>query len=77
MYTLEMATAFKALVAPDGFGVTLLDAGDFITIQIDPEDIENLLDNQVDAAVKYITDVKETLEAHGAVVFIVREALKD
>jgi hypothetical protein len=77
MYTPEMATAFKSIVPPGKFGVTLLDNDSFITIMIDPEDIENLLDNEVDAAVQYIKDVKQTLEGHGAVVYIVREALKD
>jgi hypothetical protein len=77
MYTVEMATAFKAIVPPENFGVTILDAGDFLTVQIDPEDIESLLDNQVDDAVKYINDVKKALESHGAIVYIVREALKD
>lgn len=72
-----MATAFKALVPPENFGVTILDANDFLTVQIDPEDIENLLDNQVEDAIQYIKDVKKVLEDHGAIVYIVREALKD
>jgi hypothetical protein len=77
MYTVEMATAFKSIVPPENFGVTILDAEDFLTIQIAPEDIESLLDNQVDAAVKYINDVKKALEEQGAIVYVVREALKD
>lgn len=77
MYTVEMATAFRAIVPPENFGVTLLDNDDFITIMIDPEDIENLLDDQVDDAVQYIKDVKKALEDNGAIVYIVREALKD
>lgn len=77
MYTVEMATAFRAIVPPENFGVTLLDNNDFITIMIDPEDIENLLDDQVDDAVQYIKDVKKALEDNGAIVYIVREALKD
>ena len=77
MYTVEMATAFKKLTPPENFGVTILDANDFLTIQIDPEDIENLLDHQVNDAVKYINDVKKVLEEQGAIVYIVREALKD
>lgn len=72
-----MATAFKTIVPPENFGVTILDNGDFLTILIDPEDIESLLDNQVDDAVQYIKDVKKTLEDQGAIVYIVREALKD
>jgi hypothetical protein len=77
MYTVEMATAFKALVPPENFGVTILDANDFLTVQIDPEDIESLLDHQVEDAIQYIKDVKKVLEEQGAIVYIVREALKD
>ncbi len=77
MYTVEMATAFKSIVPPENFGVTILDANDFLTIQIDPEDIESLLDHQVEDAIQYIKDVKRVLEEQGAIVYIVREALKD
>jgi hypothetical protein len=77
MYTVEMATAFKSLTPPENFGVTILDANDFLTVQIDPEDIESLLDHQVEDAIQYIKDVKRVLEERGAIVYIVREALKD
>jgi hypothetical protein len=77
MYTVEMATAFKSLTPPENFGVTVLDANDFLTVQIDPEDIESLLDHQVEDAIQYIKDVKRVLEEQGAIVYIVREALKD
>ncbi len=72
-----MSKAFRAIKAPENFKVTIFDSGEFITMVIDPEDIENLLDNQVDDAVQYINDVKKALEDNGAVVYIVREALKD
>lgn len=77
MYTEEMAQAFKAIVAPEGFGVTIFENQDFITLMVDPEDLESLADDQVEPAVKYINDVKKALENLGAVVFVVREALKD
>lgn len=72
-----MSNAFKAIKAPENFGVTIFDSGDFITMVIDPEDIENLLDNQVDDAVQYINNVKKALEDNGAIVYIVRKALED
>jgi hypothetical protein len=50
---------------------------DFLTIVIDPEDIESLADDQVEPAVKYINDVKKALEDEGAIVFIVRDVLED
>jgi hypothetical protein len=77
MYTLEMATAFKSLVPPGNFKVVILENSDFLTILIDPEDIEALLDEQVEPAVKYINDVKKALENEGAIVFVVRDVLKD
>jgi len=77
MYTEEMSKAFQSIKAPENFKVTIYDNEEFVTMVIDPEDIENLLDNQVDDAVQYINDVKKALEELGAIVYIVREALKD
>ena len=77
MYTLEMATAFKSITPPDNFKLVIMENEDFLTIVIDPEDIENLSDEQVDPAVKYINDVKKALEDEGAVVFVVRDVLED
>ena len=45
MYTIEMATAFKEIIAPENFGVTLYDAEDYITMVIDPKDIQDLITN--------------------------------
>jgi len=77
MYTLEMATAFKSITPPENFKVVILENDDFLTILIDPEDIESLLDEQVEPAVKYINDVKKALENEGAIVFVVRDVLKN
>lgn len=72
-----MATAFKSIVPPENFKVVILENNDFLTILIDPEDIEALSDEQVEPAVKYINDVKKALENEGAIVFVVRDVLKD
>jgi hypothetical protein len=77
MYTLEMATAFKSIVPPENFKLVVMENDDFLTLLIDPEDIENLEDHQVEPAVKYINDVKKALENEGAIVFVVRDVLKD
>ena len=77
MYTAEMATAFKAIVPPKNFGVVLLENEDFITIQIDPKELLAVPEEDLEAAVKYINDVKSTLEGLGAVVMILREALEE
>jgi len=77
MYTTEMATAFRAIVPPKNFGVVLLENDDFITIQIDPKELLKVPYEDMETVVKYINDVKNTLEKLGAVVLIVREALED
>lgn len=71
-----MATAFKSLTPPEGFKVVIMENDDFLTILIDPEDIESLQDDQVEPAVKYINDVKKALEDQGAIVFVVRDVLE-
>jgi len=77
MYTAEMATAFRAIVPPKNFGVVLLENDDFITIQIDPKELLAVPEEDLEAAVKYINDVKSTLEGLGAIVMILREALEE
>lgn len=72
-----MASAFKSITPPENFGVTIMDSGSFITVVIDPEDIENIPDKEVNTVVKYINDVKKALEDNGAIVYVVREALED
>jgi hypothetical protein len=76
MYTPDMATAFKAIVPPKNFGLTIYDNDNFVTLEINPKDLVNLLDEDKTAVVKYINDVKSILEELGAIVFIVREALE-
>lgn len=76
MYTLEMATAFKSIVPPNKFGLTVLENPDFLTLVVDPKDLENLADGEIELIVKYINDVKKTLEDHGAIVFVVRDVLE-
>ena len=58
MYTLEMATAFKSIVPPNKFGLTVLENPDFLTLVVDPKDLENLADGEIELIVKYINDVK-------------------
>ena len=74
MYTVEMATAFKSIVPPQNFGVMIYDAEDFLTIMIEPKDLENLDKDQAEEIVKYINNVKKTLEDHGAIVLVVRNS---
>lgn len=77
MYTPEMASAFKSIVAPNNFGVVLYENDDFITMEIDPKDLVSLPDEDKIKAVEYVNNVKKTLESFGVVVFIVRKALEE
>lgn len=77
MYTLEMATAFKSIVPPENFKLTIMENPDFLTLVIDPSDIENLDKEQAEPVVKYVNDVKKALENEGAIVFVVRDVLED
>lgn len=75
MYTLEMSSAFRAIIPPKDFGVIIIDNEDFLTVQIDPEQLVDMDDTQKQAAAKYVMDVKKALEDNGAIVMLVREAL--
>ena len=75
MYTPEMASAFKAIVPPQNFGVTLYENDDFITMEIDPKELVDISEEKAIEITKYINDVKKTLEDFGATVFIVRNAI--
>ena len=77
MYTLEMATAFKAIVPPKNFRLTVMENPDFLTLVIDPADLENLDREQAEPVAKYINDVKKAFENEGAIVFVVRVVLED
>ena len=77
MYTPEMATAFKSIVPPKNFGVVILENDDFLTIQIDPQELLAVPEEDRSAVVQYINDVKKSFEDLGAVVLILREALED
>ncbi|CAB4242263.1 hypothetical protein UFOVP222_80 [uncultured Caudovirales phage] len=77
MYTLEMSSAFRAIVPPQDFGVVIIDNEEFLTVQIDPEQLLGLDESQKAEAVKYVKDVKQALEDNGAIVLLVREALEN
>lgn len=75
MYTEEMAKDFHAIVPPQDFKVDLYDNDQFITIMIDPNDLVDISDERGQEIIKYIVDVKESLEKNGAIVLIVREEI--
>jgi hypothetical protein len=75
MYTEEMANSFHAIVPPQGFQVDLYDNSQFITIMVNPNDLVDISEERGQEIIRYIMDVKEALEKHGAIVLIVREEL--
>lgn len=77
MYTLEMSSAFRSIPAPENFGVVIIDNEEFLTVQIDPNELLGLDENQLAKAVEYVKNVKKALEDNGAIVLLVREALED
>jgi hypothetical protein len=77
MYTPEMATAFKSIVPPKNFGLTILENPDFITLQVEPKDLIDLSEDGKQEIVKYINDVKLALENLDARIYVVRKPLEE
>jgi len=76
MYTDEMRRAFHSVTAPKGFSVDLIDNEFFITVRVDELTMFNLSHDEKMEAFEYIIKVKKALEGSGAVVEVVRKALK-
>lgn len=76
MYTDEMRRAFHSIDAPKGFGVTLIDNDNFITIKLDERSFIRMTHDEKLEAVKYVAMVKKALEINGAIVLVTREPLK-
>jgi hypothetical protein len=76
MYTDEMRRAFHSVTAPKGFSVDLIDNEYFITVRVDELKFFRLSHDQKMEAFEYLIKVKNALEDSGAVVEIMRKALK-
>lgn len=76
MYTDAMRRAFHSVEPPKNFSVDLLDNDSFITVRANEKRFMQLLDSEKREAVEYMVRVKKALEDNGAVVLIVREAVK-
>jgi hypothetical protein len=77
MYTDAMRRAFHQVQAPKGFsGVELIDNEYFLSIRLDEKNFASLLDEDKRAALEYVIKLKKALEENGAVVLVVRKALK-
>jgi hypothetical protein len=72
-----MRRAFHQVQPPKGFaGVELIDNENFISIRLDEKNFASLLDEDKRAALEYVIKLKKALEENGAVVLVVRKALK-
>lgn len=76
MYTDQMRMAFHSVTPPKGFGVTLIDNDNFITIKLNERDFTRMTHDDKLEAVKYVAMVKKALEMEGAIVLVTREAIQ-
>ena len=76
MYTDSMKRAFRSINAPRGFYIDVIDNEHFITLRINENVFMNLLHDEKVQALQYVVRVKEALEQNGAIVMIVRNAVK-
>lgn len=76
MYTDAMRMAFHSVPAPKGFSVDLIDNEYFVTVRVDEKNMITLSHDQKMEAFEYIIKVKKALEDAGAVVEVMRKALK-
>jgi hypothetical protein len=76
MYTDNMRSAVHSIVAPENFGVTIIDNDNFLTIRLNEKDFYYMTHDQKIEAVQYVAKVKDALEQNGAIVLVTREALK-
>jgi hypothetical protein len=72
-----MRRAFHQVQPPKNFsGVELIDNEYFLSIRLDEKNFASLLDEDKRAALEYVIKLKKALEENGAVVLVVRKALK-
>lgn len=76
MYTNEMKRAFRSVTCPINFKVKIVDHEHYIAVQADEVEFFRLPDADKRTAVEYMVKVKKALEDNGAIVLLVREAMK-
>jgi hypothetical protein len=72
-----MAVHSLSHYAPKGFGLTIIDNDQFITVRASEKEFMSLLDEDKRRAVEYMVRVKGALELNGAIVLLVREGGKE
>lgn len=76
-YTDMMRRAFHSINAPKGFYVDIFDNENFLTLRIDEKMFMKLSHDEKIQALQYVIKVKSALEDNGAVVLVVRNAVKE
>lgn len=76
MYTDAMKMAFRSILAPNNFKVDIIDNEHFLSIRANEFEFMKLDEFEKRRAVEYMVKVKKALEENGAIVMIVREAVK-
>lgn len=76
MYTDIMKKAFRSITPPRGFAVDIIDNEHFLTVRANEKQFMRLDEFEKRRAFEYMMKVKKALEENGAIVMIVREAVK-
>ena len=71
-----MQRAFRSLTPPKGFSVEIIDNEHFLSIRANEQQFMKLDEFEKRRAVEYMVKVKKALEDNGAVVLLVRKAIK-
>lgn len=71
-----MKRAFRSIVPPDNFKIDIIDNEHFLSIRANEFEFMKLDEFEKRRAVEYMVKVKKALEENGAIVIIVREAVK-
>lgn len=71
-----MKRAFRSIVPPDNFKIDIIDNEHFLSIRANEFEFMKLDEFEKRRAVEYMVKVKKALEENGAIVMIVREAVK-
>ena len=71
-----MKKAFKSIIAPENFNVDIIDNEHFLSVRANEKQFMRLDEFEKRRAVEYMVKVKKALEDNGAIVLLVREAVK-
>jgi len=76
VYTDKMQKAFRSLMPPPNFSVDIIDNEHFLTVRANELEFMRLDEFEKRRALEYMVKVKKALEDNGAIVMLVRNAVK-